>query len=231
MLGGMPRAPRVLVLDVNETLSDLSGMAERFVAVGAPPEIAALWFAGVLRDGFALAAAGADARFGDLARDVLTDLLRGERLKVPSGDAVETLVAGFGELDLHPDVEDGLRALAAVGPRMVTLTNGSASVTERLLTRSGTRSLVEQVLSVEDATRWKPAPESYAYALRICGVGADDAMLVAAHPWDVDGAARAGMRTAWVNRSGRTYPSAFRPPEVTVGSLTELARRLTGSPA
>jgi len=223
----MPRTPRVLVLDVNETLSDLSGMAERFVAVGAPPGLAALWFAGVLRDGFALTAAGAHARFGDLARDNLSDLLRGEHLNVSHEDAVETLVAGFGELDLHPDVGDGLRALAALGVRLVTLTNGSAAVTERLLTRSGTRSLVEQVLSVEDAPRWKPAPESYAYALRTCGVEPDDAMLVAAHPWDVDGAGRAGMRTAWVNRTGRAYPSAFRSSEVTVDSLSELARRLT----
>lgn len=39
-----------------------------------------------------------------------------------------------------------------------------------------------------------------------------DAMLVAVHPWDVDGAARAGMRTAWLDRRGTAYPSYFTAP-------------------
>ncbi len=33
-----------------------------------------------------------------------------------------------------------------------------------------------------------------------------DAMLVAVHPWDIDGAARAGLATAWINRNGGVYP-------------------------
>ena len=37
--------PAVVVFDVNETLSDLRPMAERFAAVGAPPGLAATWFA------------------------------------------------------------------------------------------------------------------------------------------------------------------------------------------
>ena len=41
------------MLDVNETLSDMSAMADRFVTVGLGAHDAALWFAQVLRDGFA----------------------------------------------------------------------------------------------------------------------------------------------------------------------------------
>ena len=37
--------PAVVVFDVNETLSDLSPLAARFVEVGAPASLAALWFA------------------------------------------------------------------------------------------------------------------------------------------------------------------------------------------
>nr|WP_254925633.1 MULTISPECIES: hypothetical protein [unclassified Rhodococcus (in: high G+C Gram-positive bacteria)] len=50
------RRPRVIVFDVNETLSDMSPLSERFADVGAPNELASLWFASVLRDGFALTA-------------------------------------------------------------------------------------------------------------------------------------------------------------------------------
>lgn len=224
----MASAPQLVVLDVNETLSDLSGMASRFADVGARPELAPVWFAGVLRDGFALAAAGSAARFGDLARHNLAELLRDEPLQVPVEDAVAAVVAGLGELELHPDVAPGLHGLAGTGTRLVTLSNGSTTVADALLTRARVRPLVERLLTVEDAPRWKPAPESYAYALEACGVRPGDAMLVAVHPWDIDGAARAGMRTAWVNRTGRVYPPAFAVPEVVVDSLTGLVAHLAG---
>ena len=93
---------------------------------------------------------------------------------------------------------------------MVTLSNGSASVARRLLTRAGVAQHLEMMLSVEDAGVWKPAPGAYAYAAHRCGVDVADLMLVAVHPWDVDGAARAGLRTAWVNRTGSGYPAHFR---------------------
>ena len=53
----MNRDPSVVVFDVNETLSDMSPMARRFADVGAPEHLAKLWFATLLRDGFALTAA------------------------------------------------------------------------------------------------------------------------------------------------------------------------------
>jgi len=31
-------------------------------------------------------------------------------------------------------------------------------------------------------------------------------LLVAGHPWDIDGAARVRMATGWVNRTDRPYP-------------------------
>jgi 2-haloacid dehalogenase len=45
--------PAVLVLDVNETLSDLEPMRERFEQVGLPRHALDAWFAATLRDGFA----------------------------------------------------------------------------------------------------------------------------------------------------------------------------------
>jgi 2-haloacid dehalogenase len=56
-------APRVVVFDVNETLSDMSPLWQRFLEVGAPELTAKLWFASLLRDAFALTAAGSTARF------------------------------------------------------------------------------------------------------------------------------------------------------------------------
>lgn len=218
--------PRVIIFDVNETLSDMAPLAGRFEDVGAPAHLATTWFAGVLRDGFALAAAESDAGFADIARTVLDAHLRGIDLTMAAADAVRHVMDGFGQLDVHPDVPGGVRALHDLGIRLVTLSNGSVSVAETLLDRAGVRDRFERLLSVEDAGRWKPARASYAHALAVCEVEARDAMLVAVHPWDVDGAVRAGLRTAWIDRTGRPYPGHFETPDVTVTSVETLAQGL-----
>jgi len=114
-----------------------------------------------------------------------------------------------------------------LGIRLVTVSNGSAQVANTLLEGAGVRHLFERLLSVEQAGIWKPAAGAYDYALGECGVDAEDAMLVAVHPWDIDGAARAGLGTAWINRTGGRYPAYFAAPDLSVASLPELAREIT----
>ena len=224
----MAQPPSVIVYDVNETLSDLTPMGDRFVDVGAPASLAGQWFASVLRDGFALTVVGGQEQFAVLARAVLRTLLTGVELDRDLEPAVEHVMAGFGELPVHPDVADGVRAVQAAGLRQVTLSNGSASVAEGLLGRAGLRDSFEALLSVEDAGAWKPARAAYEHAARSCQVHVGEMCLVAVHPWDIDGAARAGLQTAYVDRSGAPYPGVFRPPTVTVRALTELPAALAG---
>jgi len=222
----LPRRPTVLIFDVNETLSDMSPMRQRFEDVGAPRHLVAPWFAGLLRDGFALTALDACQPFARLASESLLVGLDGVDLNRSTEDAVRHIMDGFSGLPVHPDVSDGVRALRGVGLRLVTLSNGATSVAEGLLDRAGIRDQFEALLSVEGAGIWKPAAGAYAYALQQCGVEPAEVMLVAVHPWDTDGASRAGLATAWLNRDGGRYPDYFREPDVRVRSLTDLADRL-----
>ena len=223
--GGRPSA-RVVVFDVNETLSDLTPLAGRFRDVGAPAHLAPLWFATLLRDGFALTAAGDQRGFRALAVAALHTVLHGVELDRDRDAAVEHVLDGFAALAVHPDVPDGIRALRQSSRRLVTLSNGSADVAAGLLDRAGIRGEFEALLSVEDAGAWKPAAASYAYAARYCGVAPQDLLLVAVHPWDLHGAAAAGWSTAWIDRHGAPYPAVFTPPPLTAPGLPELARQL-----
>lgn len=222
-----PRRPDLVVFDVNETLSDMSPLAVRFEDVGAPRLLAQTWFAGLLRDGFALTVSGMAEPFARIAAESLRLELESQDLDRGLDEAVEHVLSGFAGLALHPDVADGLHALADLGVRLVTLSNGSTQVAETLLEHSGVRSLFERLLSVEEAGLWKPASGAYDYALAECGVDAEDAMLVAVHPWDINGAARAGLGTAWINRAEARYPAYFTGPDLSVTSLPELARAIT----
>ncbi|WP_134651608.1 haloacid dehalogenase type II [Streptomyces sp. H23] len=220
--------PEVLVLDVNETLTDMSVLAPRLADVGLPAGLLPEWFVGVLRDGIALTLAGGPADFATVARDALLTHLAREG--VPPADheaATDHVLGALPELPVHPDVPEGVRALHAAGHRLVTLTNGSADTSRAVLGRAGLAECFEAHLDVAGAGgRWKPAPEAYAYALREAGVPADAATLVAVHPWDIDGAARAGLGTAWLRRTLVPYPSAARPADRTADSMADLARRL-----
>ncbi|MBA2323612.1 MAG: haloacid dehalogenase type II [Pseudonocardiales bacterium] len=221
-------AAQLIVFDVNETLSDMAPIADRFADIGAPRQLAPLWFAGLLRDGFARTAAGTSERFAVLADGALRTVLHGVNIDRDLGDAITHVLAGFAQLPVHPDVPAGIRALRAAGHRLVTLSNGAADVAQGLLERAGLRDEFDALLSVEHAGVWKPHPEAYAYAARTCGTEPADMVLVAVHPWDIDGAARAGLATAWINRNGTPYPGYCRPPDHTMPGLDQLAAALRG---
>ena len=225
----MAIAPTVALLDVNETLSDFSRLGERFEEVGAPAELLPTWFAATLRDGMALTASGEYAAFRDVARAVLGGLLSDRPgLDTPPEEAVEHVLGGMGTLPVQADVPDGIRLLREAGMRVATLTNGAPAIAQGLLERAGLEDMVERNIGVEEVGRWKPAPEPYRHACRAMGVEEAQAMLIAAHPWDVHGAKRAGLRAGWVNRHGQPYPEVFAAPDVSASDLPALARALAG---
>lgn len=227
-LEGVQPTPSVVVFDVNETVSDLAPLAERFAEVGAPKGMARLWFARVLRDGLALAATGDTERFAVIGAHVLRGLFAEVPLDRDLDEAVGHVLDGFAGLPVHPDIAPGVRGLTAAGLRLVTLSNGSTGLAEALLAGAGLRDAFEALLSVDDAGAWKPARGVYEYAAHRCGAPIGELLLVAVHPWDLHGAARAGMRTAWLNRTGAGYPGYFTAPEVTVSVLDELPAVLSG---
>ena len=152
--------PTVAFLDVNETVSDLAPLRERFEQVGAPGELMPTWFAATLRDGIALTASGEYADFQDVARGNLHALLAGSpQLRMPIDEAAEHVLTAMGTLSVHPDVPEGIRLLRETGMRVATLTNGAPAIAKGLLERAGLEDLVERTLGVAEAGRWKPAPE------------------------------------------------------------------------
>lgn len=218
---------RLVLFDVNETLSDMSPLRARFEDVHAPGALAATWFAGVLRDGFALTAAGAYADFRDVADSGLRALLAGlPGWDGDAGDAAAHILDGFADLAVHPDVPGGVRDLHAAGLRLATLTNGSTAITERLLSRAGLTGHFTALLDVSAPRAWKPAPAAYRYATDTLAADPAETLLVAVHPWDIDGARRAGLRAAWLKRGATAYPSVMTAPTHTAGDLRELARDL-----
>jgi 2-haloacid dehalogenase len=216
------RDVRVVAFDVNETLFSLQRLGPAFAAVGLDPAVVPLWFARLLRDGFALTAMGQYRPFSDLAGQTLRAL---DPDKVDDA-AVDTVLGAFRQLDPFPDVEPALRMLHDAAVPAVTLTNGSADLVGALLSRAGLDRYVQRSLSVDGVRRWKPAPEPYRWAAAECGVEPGQVALVASHPWDCAGAHTAGLTSAWVNRTGAALPTMFPPPDVTGHDLPTIVANL-----
>lgn len=216
--------PEVLFFDVNESLSDMAPVMARCTDLGVPAWVGRLWFTSVLRDGFALAATGAAPAFADIARGNLAPLLLAHGRDPASVDAdVAHVLSAFPELDVHPDVPDGVRALHAAGVRLFTLVVGSPVMTLPMFERAGIHRLFEGFLGPEEVGAWKPTPRSYLRACELVGVDPDRAMLLATHPWDINGAQQVGITGVWIRRGATSYPHYLPRPDAVVDTVGEVA--------
>jgi 2-haloacid dehalogenase len=218
----MTHRPAVVAFDVIETLMSLEPLRERLTGIGQPPHLLEAWYTRTLRDGMALSATGDFVPFTDVAEGAL----RGLTGYTVSDEQVEQVMAGFSELPAFPDALPAMTALTEAGVRVACLTNGSKYLVSSFLNRSGLGSLVDQVISVGEVYRWKPAPVVYLYAAERLDVPPQCLALVAAHDWDCHGAKRAGLITGFVTRKSGGFGAPFGSPDVTGEDLTEVAAKL-----
>lgn len=216
---------RVLVFDVNETLLDLSALDEAFDIAFGDPSLRRDWFAALLRSAFALTIIGGYRPFGTLAREVL-EALAASRGRDPEDPVVARILDGMATLPPHPDVPPGLERLAAAGYRLATLTNSAPDVAERQLEHAGLIGRLDMVISVDPVRRFKPARQTYLHAASALRVAPDDVVMIAAHDWDLHGAAAAGLAVAYLERPGTTFSPLGVLPELAAPDLTSLADQL-----
>lgn len=221
------KRPYAVAFDVVETLFSLEALRPKFTAAGLPEHRLETWFAGFLRDAFALDMSGVYKPFREIASATLISMLERETGRVDP-EMVDNVINGFAELDAHDDVMPAMSTLREAGIRIATLTNGSAKVTSALLERAGLRHLVEQVISIDDIGCWKPRREVYHRCVRTLDLEPDRLALVAAHPWDVQGARRSGLIAGYVARDGKSYLSVMEPPDVQGRTLEEVVAMLIG---
>jgi 2-haloacid dehalogenase len=214
----MTRRIQAVLFDVIETLFPLEPVRRKLTGAGLPASALETWFARLLRDAFALDAAGSYRGFREVAAGAL-EVTFASSGRSPSREAIDEVLGAFAELDPHPDVASAFERLAEAGVTVTTLTNGSAENTRKLLERASLQGHVRHVIGVDEVKHWKPRREVYLHGARVVGVEPRRVALVAAHAWDVLGAREAGLATGWVSRLEKTFHPAMGRPEVSGGDL------------
>jgi 2-haloacid dehalogenase len=190
---------RAIAFDAIETCLSLEPLRPPLVELGLQPDDLELWFARSLRDAFAVEAADSFVPFDQILESSLSALLEERKLPVPRRK-LRSVIAGFGRLPFHPDVRPAFERVRRAGLKLAVVTNGSRATTRRALLHGGLVSYVDAIVSVEEVRHYKPAAEVYRFAAREAGVKPSQMGLVTAHAWDAQGAIKAGLAAAFVQR-------------------------------
>jgi 2-haloacid dehalogenase len=213
---------RVQLFDVNETLLDLAAMDRHFQRIFGDAGVRVTWFSQMIQSALVATVTGAYSQFGSLAMAALQMTAEQAGIQLADGDR-EAIAAQMRQLPAHPEVADALQRLRDAGLRLAALTNSTEQVARAQLEHAGLIDAFELVLSADTVRRLKPAPEPYLMAAERLGVAIGEVRLVAAHAWDVAGAARAGCATAFVARPGKVLDPLVERPEIIGADLAEVA--------
>jgi 2-haloacid dehalogenase len=141
-------------------------------------------------------------------------------------DQKDALMAQYNDLERFADVEPGLKRLKEAGYAMVVFSNGAPQMLDAIMGAAGLHTYLQGFVSVDEVGAYKPSPKVYRYVAERLERPIGEVRLVSSNPFDIIGAEAAGMRAAWVNRSGGLFDALGPRPEVVVGALTELADAL-----
>lgn len=164
-----------------------------------------------------------------LHRMILSELLAKFRIDCLSEAEKDEFNRAWHRLQPWPDAVKGLARLKrryVISP----LSNGNVALLTNMAKHAGLP--WDCVLSAELFHHYKPDREVYLGAARLLGLRPRELMMVAAHKSDLDAAAAAGLRTAFVPRPGefgdasKADAKAEKRFDLNVADFVELARRL-----
>jgi 2-haloacid dehalogenase len=193
---------KACVFDAYGTMFDVhSPTARAAEAMGGKAEaVSRLWRQKQLEYTWLRSLMGAHADFWQVTGDALDYAL--ESHGIDDGTLHDKLMQLYLTLDAYADVKPALEQLRAKGLETGILSNGNPRMLSAAVESAGIASLLDAVLSIEDAGIYKPDARVYQLAVDRFGVRPDEICFVSTNAWDAAAAAHFGFQVAWMNRFG-----------------------------
>jgi 2-haloacid dehalogenase len=219
--------PKVLFFDVNETLLDLTQMKKQVAeTLQGRDDLLTLWFTTMLQYSLVMTTSGQYEHFGNIGAATLQMVAANNNINITEVKARKTIVNALRGLPAHPEVKSALAQLKADRYKLVSFTNSSNEGVKKQFESAGLTDYFDERLSVEDIGKFKPSKDVYDWAARKMGVKPNEAMLIAAHGWDVAGALWAGWRAAFISRPGQQLFPLAPMTEIVESDLKKVANLL-----
>ena len=215
----------IILFDVNETLLDMSALKKKINSLLNTTNGFRIWFGMLLQYSLVDNCTNNYHDFSaiaDAALDMAAKALKAEIDQKEKKEALQTIK----ELSAYDDVPKGLQLLKENGFRLATLTNSPATTLSAQLQHAKLTEYFEATLSVDAIRKYKPDLETYKWAAKQLSVNVSDAMLVAAHGWDIAGALQAGLQAAFIEREGQSLYPLSPKPVFTGKDLVEIANKI-----
>jgi len=217
--------PKLLIFDVNETLLDLSPLKNAINKALENDMGFEVWFLQLLQYSLVETITGNYNDFSSIAAAIFKMTAK-KFDKEFSDEHIREILSKITQLPPHVDVVHGLKDLKQQGFIMVALTNGKPSVAKEQLEFAGLTDFFDDILSVEVVKKYKPAAETYHFVTDKYKIESSLAMMVAAHGWDIAGAKKAGLSTAFVKRPGKSPYALAESPDLILNTISELSGKL-----
>ena len=213
---------KACVFDAYGTLFDFATAARgcRDVLGDQTDRLTALWRDKQLQYTWLRAVQNRHADFWQVTGDALDYAL--ETLALDRPGLRDRLMNLYLTLEPFPEVPDVLWRLKDAGMRMAILSNGSPQMLTPLVRNARFETLLDAVLSVEEAGVFKPHAKVYQLAVDRLGLAAGEIAFQSSNAWDAWGAKAFGMQVVWCNRYGQRPERLPGTPDREIKTLAEL---------
>jgi 2-haloacid dehalogenase len=213
-----------VLFDVNGTLLDPRGLTASWE--GAPAGLGLSVLDQTVLQSMVDTMTGEFRPFGDYVRAALAH--RAELMGL-GDDAVEAGVRAAAALPPYPDAADALARLRVAGHTPCAVTNSPTDGARAALGAAGLLEHMHAVIGADTVRAYKPDPRVYRNAIDVLGLDPGESWFVAGHWWDVAGAKRAGLRTAWIGRDEGALIATTPEPDIRATDLREAAEAIAAA--
>ncbi len=212
------------IFDAYGTLFDVDAAAREVAKQPGQSQLAAVWAtlskdwrAKQLEYTWLRAIGGRHIPFWQVTQDALDWAMENNGLRDNALRA--QLLAIYKECPAFPEAAACLKALKDKGLNVAILSNGSPDMLVPAVRSAGIGEYLDDVLSVEDVSIYKPHASVYDLVWDRFDVPQSEVLFASSNGWDAAGAAGYGFATVWVNRADAPQDRLWAAPHRTLKSL------------
>jgi len=216
---------KAVFFDMNETLLNLSLLKENFAKSFDDDYVLKYWFTKLLHTSTVTGIMDEYKNFGELAAVVLENIFY-ESGKVLTQEIRADILGSFRKLPAYDDVAEALKIIRQNNIRTIAVSNSSLAMIQEQLTNAGIIDLFDAYYSVDSVNKYKPFKDIYHYAAQEENISPEEVVMVATHDWDLFGAKKAGLKTAYIDRKKTIFNPHYAQPDISKTNLVELVQEI-----
>lgn len=216
---------KTVLFDMNETLLDLTVLEKSFAKYFEDKYVLKYWFAKLLHSSTVIGGMDEYTDFGKLSEAALESVFI-ESGKELTKEIKLDILGSFRKLPAYGDVPEALKLLKDNGINIMSVTNSSYDMVKEQLVNARLISLFDSYYSVESVQKYKPFKDIYHHVLNEEKIRADETVMVATHDWDLFGAKKVGLVTAYIKRKEDQYNPYYLKPDLSNTDLVALAKEI-----